>query len=83
MADPRKQQRADFRRTLSEGPGIGQNADGGIDSFPLSELQKRTAERDSQEAATQHAMDQSDEGFPPEPEEDFEDLDADPVPEKA
>ncbi len=73
MADPRKQQREDFARTLSEG--------GGADVFPLSDLPRRTAERDSQDEATRHAMEQSDEGFPPEPEEDFADLDADPVPQ--
>jgi hypothetical protein len=74
MADPKTEQTADFRRTLDEGQGVGQNADGTFDTFPVADLAKRTAERDSDEAATQHAMEQSEEGFPPEPEEDFADL---------
>lgn len=74
MADPRREQSADFARTLGEGPGVGQGADGTFDSFPLADLPAKTAERDGDDAATGYAMEQSDEGFPPEPEEDFADL---------
>lgn len=44
------------------GPGaddIGQNADGSFNSFPASELAKKTAERDSDEAATSYAIEQT------------------------
>lgn len=54
--------------------GIGQNTDGTMNVFPATDLPKRTAERDSDEAATTYAIEQSEDGFPPEPEEDFADL---------
>jgi hypothetical protein len=53
--------------------GIGQMADGSIDSFPLSELASRAAKRDAEEEATDYAMAQSELGFPGE-EDDLSDL---------
>jgi hypothetical protein len=59
--------------------GIGQNADGTFNSFPLSELEERTAARKQQEEATEYAAKQLQEGFPPEdddePESDEDDED--------
>lgn len=64
MADPKTEQRDDFQKTLDTGQAMGQNADGTFDTFPASELAQKTAERDSNEAATQYAMEQSEEGYP-------------------
>lgn len=50
--------------------GIGQTTDGKIDSFPLSELQARIAERDRQEAETDYAIEHSE---PDAPEDDLMD----------
>lgn len=44
--------------------GIGQRADGTIDVFPESELAARIAQRDAQDAAIDHAIEQSEQGFP-------------------
>lgn len=49
------------------GVGIGQMADGSIDIYPLADAPKRARERDSQDAATAYAMQQSERGFPEEP----------------
>lgn len=70
---PRKQQSDDFRATLNGGPGMGQMADGSFDIFPASELPQRIAERDSEEAAWQSAMEQSESGWTKSGEEADED----------
>lgn len=58
--------------------GVGEGAGGQIETFPLSELPGRVAERDRQAAAIDHAVEQSQSGFPPsldeEQDEDFADL---------
>lgn len=54
--------------------GIGQMADGSIDTFPLSELPARTAARDREEEATDYAIAQSQLGFPGD-DDDLSDLD--------
>ena len=54
--------------------GIGQRADGSIDTFPLSELPAR-AKKDKEEAdAQEFAFQQAQEGFPEEA-DDLSDLD--------
>lgn len=81
MDDPEKDRHESFE---DSGVGIGQTADGRIESFPASELPARTAQRDSEDAATAYAMEQSEEGFPepadqtPEDDDlsDLDDLDA-------
>jgi uncharacterized protein YaiL (DUF2058 family) len=58
------------------GIGIGQNADGKIETFPASELAERVAQRDADEAATEYAIEQSEQGFPEEDDtDDVSDLD--------
>lgn len=44
--------------------GIGELSDGSFNTFPVSELAARTAERDRQEQADDHAFQQSEAGFP-------------------
>jgi uncharacterized protein YaiL (DUF2058 family) len=67
----------DKNESMEDGKfGIGQNADGSFNSFPLSELPQKVAERDSDEAAAQHALEQSEQGFPEEDDtDDVSDLD--------
>ncbi len=65
---------ADKDRHISfedSGVGIGQNADGSFDTFPLKDLPARVAARTAQEEADEYAYRQSEEGFPDE--DDFED----------
>lgn len=57
--------------------GMGENADGSFETFPLSQLAKRTAERDRQDAADQYALEQSENGFADPFLEDDSDLDLD------
>jgi hypothetical protein len=43
--------------------GMGQNADGTFNTFPLSELNERVAARDREEQADDFAFEQSENGF--------------------
>lgn len=75
MADPKKKPADDPHCSFEDsGVGIGENADGTFNVFPLSELAARCAERAREEAAIEHAIEQSEQGFP---EEDFSDLEGD------
>lgn len=71
MAEPDKDTHESFLDTRY---GIGQNADGTFNVFPASELAAKTAERDRDEAAIEYAIEQSEAGFPPEIEEDLDDV---------
>jgi hypothetical protein len=55
--------------------GIGQNADGTFNSFPLSELPQQVAKTKSEQEATSYAIEQSESGYPGEEDDDLSDLD--------
>lgn len=71
MADKDKHESFDDSKV-----GIGQNDDGSFNSFPASDLPAKLAERASDEEATDHAVEQSEQGFPDEVDPaDMDDLD--------
>lgn len=55
--------------------GIGENADGTFNSFPLSDLPKHIAKTKGDEEATTYAIEQSESGYPGEEDDDLSDLD--------
>lgn len=76
MTDRDKKTDPDYHGSFEDiSVGIGQNADGTITSFPLSELPERQAALREQEESTTYAMEQMENGFPDEQEDDLSDLD--------